>query len=215
MTKETFHITGSQQKIIEAAIEIFAEKGYSASSTSQIAKKAGVAEGTIFRHYRTKKELLLSIVGPYALKVFVPKAINDFEQVFTDDYSTFEDFLRAAFSNRITLVEKNQSVIKIIIQELPFHPEIREQVVQLIEKNILPLIEAKMIHFQQTGDIAIMPVPEVMRLIISPLIGYVISTYFLFPNANHDDQTGFESTIQFIVKGLHPSVSDAFQFQEE
>lgn len=44
-----------QLKILEAAVEMFAEKGYAATSTSEIAKKAGVAEGTIFRHYKTKK----------------------------------------------------------------------------------------------------------------------------------------------------------------
>lgn len=48
-------LTEKQKKIIIAAIESFSEKGYAATSTSEIAKKAGVAEGTIFRHYKTKK----------------------------------------------------------------------------------------------------------------------------------------------------------------
>lgn len=43
------------KKIILAAIQAFAEKGYASTSTSEIAKNAGVAEGTIFRHYKTKK----------------------------------------------------------------------------------------------------------------------------------------------------------------
>ena len=55
-------LTEKQKKIIVSAIQSFAEKGYSATSTSEIAKKAGVAEGTIFRHYKTKKDLLLAIV---------------------------------------------------------------------------------------------------------------------------------------------------------
>lgn len=48
-------LTPKQAKILQAAVEIFAEKGYAATSTSEIAKRAGVAEGTIFRHYKTKK----------------------------------------------------------------------------------------------------------------------------------------------------------------
>src|SRR5690554_2141452 len=53
-------MTEKQSRIIQAAVEIFSEKGYAASSTSEIAQKAGVAEGTIFRHYKTKKDLLMS-----------------------------------------------------------------------------------------------------------------------------------------------------------
>lgn len=52
---EDVKLSEKQIKILEAAIEIFAEKGYASTSTSEIAKRAGVAEGTIFRHYKTKK----------------------------------------------------------------------------------------------------------------------------------------------------------------
>ena len=63
--------TDKQKKIIEVAIATFAEKGYSNTPTSEIAKKAGVAEGTIFKHYGTKENLLLSIMIPF-LKDFFP-----------------------------------------------------------------------------------------------------------------------------------------------
>lgn len=53
--KEDGQMTPKQISILEAAIEIFSDKGFSAASTSEIAQKAGVAEGTIFRYYKTKK----------------------------------------------------------------------------------------------------------------------------------------------------------------
>lgn len=56
--------TDKQKKILIAAIESFAEKGYASTSTSEIAKKAGVAEGTIFRHYKTKKSFSISLLSP-------------------------------------------------------------------------------------------------------------------------------------------------------
>jgi AcrR family transcriptional regulator len=48
-------LPGSQQRILDAAVEAFAEQGYSGTATSEIARRAGVAEGTIFRYYPTKK----------------------------------------------------------------------------------------------------------------------------------------------------------------
>lgn len=55
LNDEEEKMTDKQIKIVQAAVEIFSEKGFAGSSTSEIAQKAGVAEGTIFRHYKTKK----------------------------------------------------------------------------------------------------------------------------------------------------------------
>ena len=47
------------KKILEAARAIFLKRGYSAS-TRQIAKKAGVSEGSLFKHYKTKTDLFMA-----------------------------------------------------------------------------------------------------------------------------------------------------------
>lgn len=61
-----------QMRILEAAVDMFGEKGYASTSTSEIAKRAGVAEGTIFRYYKTKKDLLLAVVMPTLTKFAAP-----------------------------------------------------------------------------------------------------------------------------------------------
>lgn len=48
--------------ILETALDLFAKKGYSATSTSKIAKQAGVSEGLIFRHFSNKEGLLNAIM---------------------------------------------------------------------------------------------------------------------------------------------------------
>jgi AcrR family transcriptional regulator len=50
-----------REDILSAAVELFAERGFQATPTSEVAKRAGVAEGTIFHHFKTKDEILLSI----------------------------------------------------------------------------------------------------------------------------------------------------------
>jgi TetR/AcrR family transcriptional regulator, fatty acid metabolism regulator protein len=47
--------------ITEAAIEVFADKGFHQARVSDIAKKAGVADGTIYLYFKNKEDLLLSI----------------------------------------------------------------------------------------------------------------------------------------------------------
>jgi AcrR family transcriptional regulator len=43
---------------VRAALELFTTQGYHASTTPQLARKAGVAEGTIYRHFESKEHLL-------------------------------------------------------------------------------------------------------------------------------------------------------------
>ena len=53
-----------KRAVVEAALLSFAEHGFDASSTRMIAQRAGVAEGTIFRHFDSKSDLLLRLVRP-------------------------------------------------------------------------------------------------------------------------------------------------------
>ena len=55
-------MTDRKEKILESALELFANQGYNATATNKIAKKAGVSEGLIFRHFGNKKGLLQAIM---------------------------------------------------------------------------------------------------------------------------------------------------------
>jgi TetR/AcrR family fatty acid metabolism transcriptional regulator len=48
-------------RIIDAAVEVFARKGYRSARISDIARGAGVADGTIYLYFRNKEDLLLTI----------------------------------------------------------------------------------------------------------------------------------------------------------
>src|SRR5699024_10969205 len=48
-------------QIIEAAVEVIAENGYHASQVAKIAKKAGVADGTIYLYFKNKEDILISV----------------------------------------------------------------------------------------------------------------------------------------------------------
>ena len=48
----------TRQRLIRAALELFTTRGYHDTTTAQIAKKAGIAEGTIYKHFASKQQLL-------------------------------------------------------------------------------------------------------------------------------------------------------------
>ncbi|MCB0699470.1 MAG: TetR/AcrR family transcriptional regulator [Chitinophagales bacterium] len=94
-------MTEKQEKILGAALELFAKDGYHATSTSKIAKHAGVSEALIFRHFENKEGLLNAIMDVggqkahelYAKIVFttdpkelLKKAINILFEVPEEEY---------------------------------------------------------------------------------------------------------------------------------
>ena len=54
-------ITNSKTKILNAALTLFTKKGIKSTTTREIAKKAGIAEGTIYRYFKSKEELSLEL----------------------------------------------------------------------------------------------------------------------------------------------------------
>src|ERR1700739_5023352 len=50
-----------RERILDAAVRIFAKKGFYATRVSEVAKAAGVADGTIYLYFSSKDELLVSL----------------------------------------------------------------------------------------------------------------------------------------------------------
>src|SRR5262245_12851899 len=51
----------TRERLVRAALELFTTQGYYGSTTPEIAARAGVAEGTIYRHFTSKQHLLNEI----------------------------------------------------------------------------------------------------------------------------------------------------------
>ncbi len=202
MLQEDANLTDKQKKILVAATEMFAEKGFAATSTNEIAKKAGVAEGTIFRHYKTKKDLLLSIVTPMMVKMLGPVIIKDLNKVLDKDFEYFEDFVRAMIKNRQEFLDKNLKVVQIFLQEIPFHHELREQFIEHIGKKVVSRIIQIVEHYQAKGQIVKLPATTVIRLTASTIMGYFAAKYIIDPKWNDDEE--IDQMIHFLKKGLIP-----------
>jgi AcrR family transcriptional regulator len=51
---------GARERIVVAAVDLFTEQGYDATTVAQIAERAGVTKSTFFRHFPDKRELLVA-----------------------------------------------------------------------------------------------------------------------------------------------------------
>lgn len=72
----------SRNKISRAALELFTEKGINSTTTKEIARKAGVAEGTIYIYFKSKDELAYSLFVEH---------MNNFRQYLEDSIGDTTD----------------------------------------------------------------------------------------------------------------------------
>ena len=124
----------TRQRIITAAIQVFAEKGYIGATTRAIADAAKVNEVTIFRHFGNKENLLTAAIDYYSplpgLEVMI-------ETEFAGDYR--QDLLRLGqyFLTKLTesfhLFERRK-VLLMVLQEIDRRPEIRAMILPLFHR---------------------------------------------------------------------------------
>ena len=127
----------TKDKILSCAIELFYKKGYSGVATNEIAKKAGVSEGTVFKYYPTKKDLLHKTVMKATALFTAVSAIKSLEVVIEKNRDkSYEVFLKEIIIDRIKLIDDHYELMKTIFMEIQYHEDVGELLKQKFIHNI-------------------------------------------------------------------------------
>ncbi len=194
-------MTDRQLNILISAIELFSQKGYEATSTSEIAKNAKVAEGTIFRYYKTKRELLFAIPSALSKDSLFETFLIDFNELLNDDHTDFETFLRAVILNRRKFICETAPILKVIIQEIPFHPELRQKLISTVVFPSMNKLKAIVDSFKNHGELIDIPSKAIINLIATSIFGYLFLHYIALPELpNYEEDVDY--LIQYIMHGI-------------
>ena len=202
-TKRSKKQTTKQQKIVETAIKMFAEKGYANTPTSEIAKTAGVAEGTIFRHYGTKDNLLLSVILPF-LKESIPDVAEEiFNEVLSENIQCFEDFLRAFIKNRIEFLHQNKEIFRVVVKELFYSEELRGEILPFFSKSILQHLNQVINLYKEREELMDLPNETLIRMMLTIIGGYFVSRFVFWPDYSiENEEKEVEHIVRFVMDGV-------------
>ncbi len=200
-------ITEKQRRVLEAAMDVFSEQGYSATSTSEIAKRAGVAAGTVFRFYRTKKDLLIGVVAPLFKRFVAPTLVREFGEVLAAEYGGLDAFVRAVLHDRMGWVRKHRRVVRIALQETPLHPELRSLWEESVMDQLRPMVLAAIEALQDRQLVIALPSETVARMIASLFAGYALQRFFVEPDREWDDDEEIEAIVGMLIRGLGTSTA--------
>jgi AcrR family transcriptional regulator len=115
-------IKETKDKILDAALELFAEKGFKSTTTKAIAEKAGLNEVTLFRYFGTKEKIFFDVVDREAM-VRMSIVSTDLEP----SGDMVGDLTRIGEKITKNMVE-NAGFFKLLVMEVHSFPEIWEHI---------------------------------------------------------------------------------------
>ncbi|MDG5786496.1 TetR/AcrR family transcriptional regulator [Evansella sp. AB-P1] len=191
-----------QISILKAAIDIIAEKGFSSSRTSEIAKKAGVSEGTLFRYFPSKKDMMLALLPLIIHHFFKPIIEETLAKIKEDKKGALNQELTLLFKQRLHLIDQNRKILKIVLIESIYYPELMLSVQKLMEETIYPSMEQFIEQQREKHKLRKVDSTTISRSFISLLLGYIVlSNYFpkLYPR---NDETEITKMVDILLNGI-------------
>ncbi|KPV59978.1 TetR family transcriptional regulator [Paenibacillus sp. A3] len=118
-------------KLIDAALQTFSRKGFSESTTKDIAKEAGVTDGLIYHYFQSKEDLLWAILDKYTLLHSIRQAL-----AAMDKQASLEHNLTAYFQTLFRNLREQQDLIVMCFGEAQRNPEVRARVEEIIRTGV-------------------------------------------------------------------------------
>jgi TetR/AcrR family transcriptional regulator len=117
----------TEDKIFEAATDVFVEKGMDGARMQDIANHAGINKALLHYYYRTKDQLFDAV-----FQMIAKKMLKKFAPVF-DENLTLEEKIRFFFKEHITFLQENPRLPIFILNEVNRNPERIKNILKTIE----------------------------------------------------------------------------------
>ena len=184
-----------KKKVLAAALEIFSNKGFHATTTAKIAQLAGVSEGTIYKYFPSKNELLKQLLTPLFLKI----KNNFFIKV--QNYHNLTELVSFFVEDRVQFVINNFSLFKLFIQEVLIQSPIADILGNILndQEGIFSDLQKLKDNFpeinQQLSSL------EILRIFLGPMIVYIFQNQ-LFQAEVENYHQDLELIKRQIIAGL-------------
>ena len=156
-----------KKKVLAAALELFSNKGFHATTTAKIAQLAGVSEGTIYKYFPSKNELLKQLLTPLFLKI----KNNFFIKV--QNYHNLTELVSFFVEDRVQFVINNFSLFKLFIQEVLIQSPIADILDNILndQEGIFSDLQKLKDNFPEINQ-QLSPL-EILRIFLGPMIVYI------------------------------------------
>ena len=159
-----------RQAIIEAAFDTFIEQGFAATRLDDVAKRAGVAKGTIYLHFKDKQalfeELVRSAIVPLASRLMAPPPATGSVRAVLENFA--DNFVREVTTTR------RGAIVRLVIAEGPRFPAIADFYYREVVSRGLAGMRALIDRGIAKGEIRQPGLRDYPQIVIAPAMVAVI-----------------------------------------
>jgi AcrR family transcriptional regulator len=171
-----------EKDIVSAAEDIFADFGYEGATTSQLAKKAGVTERTLFKYFPTKLDLYNRILAGLLFYTIVPSHMADLKQRLQSRDVNFKTWYISILTARYEAISKEPKKLRLLLGAILFSHEFAAIFGNLWKENLYnPSVDA-IRYYQKIGEIREdLDAEQITRASYSLGAGFLVTKFVLAP----------------------------------
>jgi AcrR family transcriptional regulator len=188
-------------EIVQAALDLFVEKGFSSTKMDEIAKRAGVTKGTLYLYFPSKEDLFRAVVGEMMgsnLEV-AERLVAEFTGPTSELVAELiRAWWRVGGSSRVACLGK------LITGEASNFPTLAQYYMDEVVVRTRSIFEAALRRGVERGEIRDVPLTDAARLAIAPLVHASIYQRSLLPfdPEGWDTERYLELHIDLFLRGL-------------
>ncbi|MGB5594713.1 MAG: TetR/AcrR family transcriptional regulator [Crocosphaera sp.] len=125
----------TRSRILKAGLSLFAAKGYDGTTTKDLARKAKVAEGTLFHYFPNKKAILVEVATQGWIDILTD-LLTELSEM--GNYKAVAQVMR----RRVFRMRENNDILKVCFIEAQFHQDLREKIQSEVIMKMTDVAEA-------------------------------------------------------------------------
>jgi AcrR family transcriptional regulator len=162
-------IEARRNQILDAATTVFAKKSFHRATIKDVARTAGIAEGTIYNYFKNKGDLLVAMVARMG-------EITQFSDQIGQMAGTAsaEQVLNSILQNRFDLLHRNRAEVLALLPQIISDPDLRRQSFETLIEPTLAKFEQLWQNQMEIGQIRRLNPRVLVRLFFGMILGLTL-----------------------------------------
>ena len=194
------HKRERQEEILAAAFEEFAAKGYAEARLDDVARRAGIAKGTIYLYFKNKERLFRAVLRSLIHQVF--EELGFFVQTFS---GSAEELVRNVLSRQYAQIVENpkaRSMFRLLISESHKFPQLSDV---YLREVVTPGVNAMRMLVKKgvaSGEFRDTRIAEFLQILVGPAMLAMVWTLILGEQERLDLDGYKEAHLELLLHGL-------------
>ncbi len=193
--KKMENLTEKQKRVLQASLELFASQGFEATTSQQIAKRAGVSVGSVYHTFPTKQAILVAVLAPI-FEGTMDTVANQFnDNTFGKGFESVEELVKVTIADRFYFADKNINVIRLMLGQMLVNSVFVEVLKKFFEQQAKQLVLPTIVRLQAEQKIKNLPIEKILQILFYPLATYIGKRVLGINNMSLEEEIEFATEI--------------------